>query len=730
MLSGSNNTLEKVHPEAAGMAKAPATARVASPPTAKRPSDVAPPYGSGREAACFLVFLVLFLVVTAYNHSPTTTFFFGESVRRAVAGTLFPSGDGSGIAIAYDSMQTIPDVWNWVQGPLVQTLYSIRIASPATNGSNTTSSQTVALANVRVGGVRLRQIRVAPNSCTVQDEYSPLVAYCYGPLTYSTESSAGFGPVQNSYNVSHAAAYVFASTYFGPSPTYANLMTCISACGVSVGSIYGLDKARYKLEYSNECSLSCTCFYSGASCAAPPGGTPAPLYTYTWTPPVEPSLMGLFGDIPGSGFVIDLPPNATAAIAAVQQLQRQNFLDVGSRALVVEFAVFNPTLQLVDNVQLVVEFPPTGGVAPSMTASILDLSAYSSSAGGKVFFEAALVVCVVIYAGEILVRVYRHNPATLSTGYFDSGWNQLHGVNIALFVAVITLRLLAINLMYGSGAVNIVTATNPTDVFAYLRALATLSVQERSINAVNAVLIWLGLLKYTQMSRRMYFVVRMLCLAVTDLLSAILLFFICLLGYAQAGFLAFSTDAPAFRTFGQSLVSVFQALTFRFDYHDLVQANPGLAPVYLITFYILLVLVCVNIFVAVLHDAFTTAHKQQSASSTTLFPFAHGLAATLSFWLKREWVAIKFGRAAAAKLEMDVPKKPLRQANPSDDMAGTLHPYMAMEMQALSEKLTLMMKAHDDKRGKLDGIESMLRAIEDTCMELKVDKTTGGAAPV
>ncbi|ETV92067.1 hypothetical protein H310_13589 [Aphanomyces invadans] len=754
MRGGGNSAIEKVHPEehVTDEVKALGSPRAASPPgaapvgsfspslTPSAASSAAgvPPYGSGREVMCYVLFLVVFVIVTAYNQGTASTYYYTNTIHQAVVGTPFRSStDGTaspsspptalppanslssaqreGLLLTFGTMQTIPDVWDWLQGPLVTTLYP----PPSLAGG-------VTLTNARIGGVRLRQVRVQPNSCRVQDEYTNLISYCFGTLSPATESNFGFGPIQNSLNVSHASAGVFAKSYFGPSPTYNDLMQCIQSCAVSVGSLYGLDKARYAAEYNNECSLSCTCFYSdSANCKLGNSDAPKPVYTYMWSPAVADAIDGVLGPIPGSGYVVDLPVNGTSAHGIVQLLRDNQFLDVATRALVVEFAVFNPYLQLFDMVTGVIEFPPTGGVVAAMRSSALNVYGYGPDSGGRVFFEVALALGVVGYAGEILYQLYRRRPTEYIT---SSGWTQLHVVNMALFVTAITLRLVAIHAVYGSDTVNLNTAS-PTHLFLYLTSLANLGTLERTINAVNAVLSWLTLLKYTQISRRMYTLVQVLSQAMTDLVSCILLFFICLLGYAQAGFLAFSTTAPGFRTFGQSVVTVLEALTFRLDYTELVQANAALAPVYFISFYILLVLVVVNVFIAVLQDAFATVQKQQATALMTKeaairFPFASGVWSTLRFHCKRQWTSIKYGASAAAKLPMPTAAKHGRNDDSADfgGTAGQLHPYMAMEMQALSEKLSTMMRAHDEKRNKLDNIEAMLRSIEDTCMELKMEK--------
>ncbi|OQR97781.1 Polycystin Cation Channel (PCC) Family [Achlya hypogyna] len=711
MRRSGNHSVEKIHPEegirsadavTSFAAPVPRVAPVASAPVPKTHNVGGKAYGSLREAFCFTAFLVVFLVVTVYDRGTAAWFYYSDSVSRSLAATAFPSGADATVTLTLPDVQTMDDVWNWFEGPLANTLFP-------------TTGESVLGTNQIVGSVRLRQVRVRPNSCTLQSQFAGLLSYCYGALSPSAESTAGFGPVQNSDTVSNYAAYSYASTYFGSSKSYAQLMQCISGCEVAVGSLYGIDKARYASAYANACSLSCTCFYSSANCNAPAASAPAPVYSFNWTSAdatQSAALPGLFTTIPGSGFVVDLlPANTTDARAQIAALKAAKYLDVATRAVLVEVAVFNPYLELFDLVTVLLEVPPTGGVYATLSSAVVDLSAYSASAGGKVFFEGLLALGVVLYAGEVLVGMLRHTPRR----YFSSLWSVVHGVNLMLFVAVITLRLVAVHDTYGATTDWTTIATS--SLFAKLRFLAAVGRHERGINAVNALLTWALFLKYTQVSQGMFLLLRVLAKAGGDLWSFLVLFGICLVGYAQAGFVAFSTQAPSFRTFGRALVTLVEALRFRLDYDELASANPGFAPVYFASFYVLVILMALNVLVAILQEAYTRTDRD--AVFKFSFPFEHGVLATLSFYLQRQFVALKYGRAAANNMTLARNKAPAAVLDRSLKK-GDVHPWMMMEMQALTEKVAGVLKAADEKKGQLETMEAMLRSIEDTCMELKV----------
>jgi len=510
--------IEKIHPEEAlGMKEAIVSSvervgnetNVMATPTNEgqdvniKTSDVASvlsttkairPYGSYLEAFCFVFFMVVFLIVTAYNQGNTETFYFGDRMRDAIIDGEFMSVEMPKYVKTYLDISEYSDIWQFLEGPLIQTLYPSRWY----NGVPYTADELgyVLTNNRLLGGVRIRQLRVKPNSCSVRDEYKSLISYCYGGLTSNTEDTKGFGPIVNSLSISADMAFAFAGKYFGPKKSYSDLMSCISNCGMACGSVYGTDKYRYVSEYSNQCSLSCTCFYSGQSCQNPTTSSTnlVPIYSYNWSSAdttMISSINAKFSTIPGSGYIVNLSLNGSEALSTIQKLKQDKFIDLATRAVLIEFTIFNPYIQLFNFFRCTFELPPTGGIVPQYSYELMDIYLYSSSSdNAKIFFELLLVCIVLVYFVIILRGIVQLSMVK----YFRDGWRLLMACNIALFIAVIVLRLVAVNVIYSnsSGVVD-VTTNLPNAEF-----IRRLNYQETTINAFNSIFMWLLLMKYCQ----------------------------------------------------------------------------------------------------------------------------------------------------------------------------------------------------------------------------------------
>jgi hypothetical protein len=222
--------------------------------------------------------------------------------------------------------------------------------------------------------------------------------------------------------------------------------------------------------------------------------------------------------------------------------------------------------------------------------------------------EVILVLFVLYYFVQEVIEL-----TNLGTAYFREVWNFIDIVNIILFMIVIGLRLHSLDYLYGvlgvTDQVDPVTATG----FPSLYLIANTIVFESYINAVNAMLMWFKIFKYCQVSRRMSFLLRILARASTDIFFFIIMFLIFFLGFAQAAFLLFSVEIRDFRTYSHSIVTLFRGIVGGIEYDELYLANRYLGPLFYILFYLLVLLILTNVFLAILNDAYMAVRAEDKA---------------------------------------------------------------------------------------------------------------------
>ncbi len=75
----------------------------------------------------------------------------------------------------------------------------------------------------------------------------------------------------------------------------------------------------------------------------------------------------------GGGYVLDLTPNHDDASAQLSDLEKNLWIDRGTRVVFLDFTVYNANINLFCQIKLTVEFPASGGAIPSKSFSTVKL---------------------------------------------------------------------------------------------------------------------------------------------------------------------------------------------------------------------------------------------------------------------------------------------------------------------------------------------------------------------
>lgn len=588
------------------------------------------PFGSLLEATGYVAFLVLFIVTTTSVDDHVYGFYFANRLKSAIVEQTFDiplAGATTAYGCAQKRFATIQDqtdLWGFLQGPFADVVYGLE-----DNSSAGTSSQSMLLSyNFVIGGVRMRTLRVVADSCPTLSQipqYSAVVPFCYGDFTHKHEQTASYGPILNSEDVVASLCYAFADAFFAPiasTKAYADLQVCYTDCPRSCAQHFGDDQHRYASDCATQCGIHCKCIYEqpvGFSlCADPnPNGAnaaiPTSVYAYNWSSESSTGLLSTeayTATYPGSGYVMDLPLNGSVARDLLQQLESDRFIDLATRALVLDFTVYNAYLRLFNIVQFTFEFPPTGGTYVQQSDIVLNLFRYSPANTPRIVLELLLVAYIVRRCTVQLRIMYRHGVIRVLR---SSIWQVLTTLHLLVFLTVIAVRLYVIDQVYGtlSGQIASAISSASLDSVPTFQRLARLQYVDDLLNSINAALVWLKLLQYAQVSKRMCLLFRMLHRASVDFGWFLVYFLVCIGAFAQVGFLLFGLDVHSFRSFGVAMLTLLQAVAGDLDYSALVGAHAVLGPVFYISFYLVLLLILLNVFLAILNDAYLQTITEQ-----------------------------------------------------------------------------------------------------------------------
>ncbi|XP_043969331.1 polycystin-2 isoform X2 [Gambusia affinis] len=306
----------------------------------------------------------------------------------------------------------------------------------------------------------------------------------------------------------------------------------------------------------------------------------------------------------GGGYYQDLSRTKEESSNRLQFLKDHLWLDRGTRAVFLDFSVYNGNINLFCIARLLVEFPATGGAVTSWHFQTVRLIRYVSSWDYFVgVCEVAFCLFILYYVVEEVLEIHIHR-----LHYFKSMWNCLDVLIVALSVVAIIMNItrtaMARNLL--SGLLENYTA-HPS-----FEPLASLQVQFNNLAAVIVFFSWVKLFKFINFNKTMSQLSTTMSRCAKDLTGFAIMFFIIFLAYAQLAYLVFGTQVNDFSTFQASIFTQFRIILGDFDFSEIKESNPVLGPVYFTTFVFFIFFILMNMFLAIINDTYSEVKADMS----------------------------------------------------------------------------------------------------------------------
>lgn len=290
----------------------------------------------------------------------------------------------------------------------------------------------------------------------------------------------------------------------------------------------------------------------------------------------------------------DAEDKATSVVGQLlSHLEENHYIDQYSRAAIVDLNLYNPNVDYIVTVRLVLEQTAGAGVIPTARFHTVRLfKDHTWEDHLRTSVEIVVMLFVVAYTVVEVKQMFHKGLFAHILSY-----NLPHMLNLVLFYVSTYYRIRAFFALPDE----IVAST---DEYIDLRTPVQFARTAKNINAFNAFLTWVKVFKYLHFIPRF----RILLGTVQYAASRIGVFFvicaIVLFGAAQGFALAFGTNVRGYRNLTQSFFTLTRSLLGDFDFEELRQENPFLGPIMFFLFTLLAVFVLVNVFIAILLEAY------------------------------------------------------------------------------------------------------------------------------
>ncbi|XP_065660275.1 uncharacterized protein LOC105844737 isoform X7 [Hydra vulgaris] len=294
----------------------------------------------------------------------------------------------------------------------------------------------------------------------------------------------------------------------------------------------------------------------------------------------------------GGGYVLEIFPKWKNK-AILEQLKNSKWIDRQTRAVIIEFALFNAATNYFTMVTMALEFPASGGVVP--TSSILTFQLFSS--GTNIYVWHFLFILMV------LVLTIRHFRLLYRSGckYFLEFWSLVES-------SMILFSIIAVGFFFFKGYLVKMLLQRLLDK----KPQAFINFQFASywdlvyVNLISLVIFFVTLkfIKLLQFNRRVSLVSYTLKVAWYPLTMFGIVFFIILCSFVFSSAIIFGAFMDDYKTFFNTITSIVSLLLGRFSFIQYKNANGFLGPIFFYGFNIIVIWIIMNMFVSILNDAF------------------------------------------------------------------------------------------------------------------------------
>lgn len=316
-----------------------------------------------------------------------------------------------------------------------------------------------------------------------------------------------------------------------------------------------------------------------------------------------PSYNGAFATYTGSGFMQLLPSNSSlAALTLITKLNVDGFLDVLTRAVMIEFNIWSENVGAYAAVQIVFEFAANGNAEHVL--NMLTMSQRNVTLGGLGQFRDWLpIIFLIIVMILVLHFLFEEFQELIKDwrAYFFDFWNIIDWINLVLLVISFIMRCMNWS---DSTAKNLGKAQlDNKDMWVNLQALGTSISLVKFIDGFNAVLIWGKCVKYTKSVPIVKDLIRVLGSALGLFLPFLFMFTIGIIGFALAYNIGFGDKIWNLSTLPKAFVYLIRAFISNVKLMPAYYITPGFGAILILLYYVTFVLVGFNFMFAMMAHA-------------------------------------------------------------------------------------------------------------------------------
>ncbi|XP_049821676.1 polycystic kidney disease 2-like 1 protein isoform X2 [Aethina tumida] len=312
----------------------------------------------------------------------------------------------------------------------------------------------------------------------------------------------------------------------------------------------------------------------------------------------------------GAGYYIDFPNNLTEILDILNILENNTWITRGTRAMFLKFALYNSNNNLVSVVEFVFEILPVGGVLNTVSVDTVQLINFHYWENIIHFVsQGAVIFC---YFVKMIIEIA--HLFYFKWKYFFKFWKYF---DLIIIISGIVSVLFSIQVYLTANKVLKNIAEHPGQ-YGNLEDVVSKKIQHLRLDAIVLWFAYMKLFKYLCAINEFLGQIQIaLNKTVKNVCGFSFMFFLIFTAYAQLGYLLFGSCLYRYHSFSASMFSLLQTILGDSEYYLLSETDSVIAPIFFISFLIVVFFVLLNVFIAIVSENYTDVKTESKVSTTS-----------------------------------------------------------------------------------------------------------------
>ena len=340
----------------------------------------------------------------------------------------------------------------------------------------------------------------------------------------------------------------------------------------------------------------------------------------------------------GGGYVYKMNNfNSSVILNELDYLESTNWIDRYSRAIFVEFSLYNPNINLFAYCFILFEILPTGNLVKTSFYSpvkLTNINEFKDLFSTEIILSLVFLLFVILFMSRQIKLIFK-----LRKEYFKHFYSYINLAIIGLAWAGFAFIFMKFYEMIKIFK-DIKDSKSNNDIYINLQYVSSLNESLTIVLGLCAMLFTLRLFKIIGFNKNIKLFIFTLMLSLKEISFFLLLFTVYWLSFAQIMYLFLNNSSIHFATFLKTVESCFQIMLGKFSADEVFNGSKVFGPIIFIFYNIVIVMTMITMFISILMNyyALIKSKKDLGDEESQLYSYLRELISKYFFFIKSKSV--------------------------------------------------------------------------------------------